>query len=124
MSAEGIASPDGLPVVHARGRAGWRLWLENNHETQRGAWLVFAKKGSSLASVTYDEAVEEALAFGWIDSRSNKADDARYLQLFTKRKPRSAWAATNRERVARLIADGRMTPAGMAAVEAAKRNGT
>jgi uncharacterized protein YdeI (YjbR/CyaY-like superfamily) len=123
VSAEGITSPDGLPVVYAAGRGDWRAWLVDNHDRERGAWLVLYKKGTSVPSVSYDEAVEEALAFGWIDSRANRVDDARYLQLITRRKPGSVWSESNKRRVARLIAEGRMTPAGLALVEEAKRNG-
>jgi len=123
MSAEDIASPDSRPVVFAEDREAWRAWLSANHELERGAWLVLAKKGSGGRSVSYDEAVEEALAFGWIDSRANKADEVRYLQRFSPRKPNSAWARSNRIRIERLIAEGRMTPAGMALVDQAKRDG-
>jgi uncharacterized protein YdeI (YjbR/CyaY-like superfamily) len=119
----GVVSPDGRPVVYAPDRGSWRRWLEQHHNSESGAWLVIYKKGSTVSGVTYDEAVEEALAFGWIDSRANRLDDTRYVQFFTRRKPRSAWSPSNKERVERLIAEGRMTAAGMALVEEAKRNG-
>ena len=123
MSAEGIVSPDGMPVVYAADRGSWRAWLAEHHESERAAWLVLYNKGWDTPSVTYDEAVEEALAFGWIDSRASKADDARHIQLFSRRKPRSVWSQSNKVRVERLISEGRMTPAGMALVDAAKRDG-
>ena len=125
MSTDGIESPDGLPVVYAADRDAWRAWLADHHDDVRpGAWLVFYKKNASTPSITYEQAVEEAIAFGWIDSRPNKVDDARYIQLFSKRKPTSVWSRSNKERVERLLAQGRMAPAGLAAVEAAKANGS
>jgi len=123
VSAEGVVTPDGLPAVYAPDRDAWRAWLQDNHAEQRGAWLVLYKKGSAVPSVTYEDAVEEALAFGWIDSRANKVDGARYVQRFSRRKAKSAWSQSNKERVGRLLADGRMAPSGLAAVEEAKRNG-
>lgn len=124
MSDTGIASPDGLPVVFAEDRDAWRAWLAENHAAEKGAWLVLGKKGSGLRTVNYEEAVLEAVAFGWIDSRANRVDETRYIQLFTPRKPGSMWSNSNRERVDRLVAEGRMTPAGMALVDAAKAGGT
>lgn len=124
MSAADIATPDGSPAVYARDRTAWRSWLGANSGDLRGAWLVLSKKGSGLTTVTYDEAVEEALAFGWIDSRANRVDDVRYLQRFSPRKPRSVWSRSNKERVERLVAEGRIAPAGLAAIEIAKRNGS
>jgi hypothetical protein len=123
VSGAAIVSPDGLPVVYAPDQAAWRVWLEANAQQERGAWLVFYKKGFDTPSVNYEQAVDEAVAYGWIDSRSNRVDDARYIQLFTPRKPGSVWSRTNQERVGRLIAAGRMAPAGLAAVEEAKRRG-
>jgi uncharacterized protein YdeI (YjbR/CyaY-like superfamily) len=122
-SANGIVTSDDLTVVYAQNRAAWRAWLENSHAAERGVWLVLYKKGSGVPCVTYDDAVEEAVAFGWIDSRVRRVDDARYIQLFVPRKPRSAWSRSNKERVERLMAAGLMAPAGLAAVEEAKRNG-
>ena len=118
-----MVSPDGLPVVYAADRGAWRAWLVEHHEVERGAWLVLYRKAASTPSVTYDDAVLEAVAFGWIDSRVAKVDGERHIQLFSHRKPSSAWSASNRERVERLLADGLMTPAGMALVEEAKCTG-
>jgi uncharacterized protein YdeI (YjbR/CyaY-like superfamily) len=86
-------------------------------------WLVYAKKGSGLPSLSYNDAVEEALCVGWIDSRINPIDEAFYMQVFTPRQPRSGWSALNKARVARLVAAGLMKPAGLAAVTAAKASG-
>ncbi len=113
-----------LPRVRPKSRKAWRDWLERNHASSTGVWLVYAKKHSRLPSLTYSDAVEEALCFGWIDSKINPIDDALYMQMFTPRKLKSAWSALNRTRVERLLATGLMTPAGLAAVKAAKTSGT
>jgi uncharacterized protein YdeI (YjbR/CyaY-like superfamily) len=110
--------------VHADDRATWRAWLEANHGTAGGAWLVTWRAGSGRLGLDYQEAVEEALCFGWVDSTGGRVDDERSKLYFAPRKPRSAWAATNKARVERLIADGRMAPAGLAAIERAKANGS
>lgn len=112
------------PFVEPSSRQEWREWLAENHADSTGAWVGVGKKGGRVTSLTYDDAVEEALCFGWIDSTVNKIDADRFRQLFTPRKPRSSWALSNKARVARLVAEGRMTPAGMAVVEAAKRDGS
>ena len=105
-------------------RAQWRAWLEQNHARETIIWLVYYKKHVDKPSISYEEAVEEALCFGWIDSTVRRIDDQRHMQRFTPRKKNSNWAASNRERVARLLAAGRMAPSGMAAVEEAKRDGS
>lgn len=112
-----------LPQVYCPDRASWRAWLEENHRVAFGIWLIYYKKHTGQPRVSYDEAVEEALCFGWIDSKPNRLDEDRYMQLFTPRKPKSPWSRLNKERVARLIEDGLMTEAGMALIEAAKENG-
>ena len=101
----------------------WRAWLTENHGTPRGLLLKIAKKGSPETSVTYPEAVEVALCFGWIDGQSFRLDDDFWLQKFTPRRPRSKWSAINREKVTRLIAEGQMQPAGLAQIEAAQADG-
>lgn len=111
------------PLVHAETRAAWRAWLEAHHATESGVWLVSWRKGHG-ERVEYEDAVEEALCFGWIDSQGGNLDDARSRQYFAPRKPASGWAATNKARIERLIADGRMAPAGLAAIERAKANGS
>jgi uncharacterized protein YdeI (YjbR/CyaY-like superfamily) len=113
-----------LPTFHARDRQEWRSWLEEHHATSSGVWLISWKKGTGQPRVTYDEAVEEALCFGWVDSRSKALDERRSLQLFTPRKPGSSWCRSNKERVAVLIEQGRMTPAGLDKVETAQRDGS
>ncbi|HEX3271072.1 MAG TPA: YdeI/OmpD-associated family protein [Ktedonobacterales bacterium] len=109
---------------YARDRQEWRAWLAEHYATAPGVWLIYYKKESGKPRVAYAEAVEEALCFGWIDSRPNALDDERYMQLFSPRKPKSPWSKLNKERVERLIAQGLMAPAGMEKVELAKRNGT
>ncbi len=113
-----------LPHVEPATLDEWRAWLEANHETATGAWLVMERAGGGREpAVTYEPAVEEALCFGWVDSTGGKVDEARTKLYFAPRNPRSGWAATNKRRVERLIADGRMAPAGLRAIEAAKANG-
>jgi uncharacterized protein YdeI (YjbR/CyaY-like superfamily) len=113
-----------LPVIEPSSRAGWRAWLEENHASSQGIWLAIGKKGRHVTSLTYEQAVEEALCFGWIDSVVRRLDDDRFKQLLTPRKRGSIWARTNKERIERLIAEGRMTPAGLAVIEAAKADGS
>jgi uncharacterized protein YdeI (YjbR/CyaY-like superfamily) len=104
--------------------AGLHTWLEANHATSGPVRLAIGNKGNSVTSLTYEEAIEEALAFGWIDSTAHALDGDRHTVLFSRRKPRSTWSRSNKERVERLIAQGRMMPAGIAAVETAKANGS
>jgi uncharacterized protein YdeI (YjbR/CyaY-like superfamily) len=105
-------------------RAAWRRWLAASHDrTPSGIWLAFKKGEPAKAWLTYDEAVEEALCFGWIDSIIKRVDDETYVRKFTPRRVGSLWSQLNKERVARLIAGGRMTPHGLALVEAARRTG-
>jgi uncharacterized protein YdeI (YjbR/CyaY-like superfamily) len=113
-----------LPRVRPKSRKAWRNWLEKHHASSTGVWLVYAKKHSGIPSLTYNDAVEEALCFGWIDSKINPIDAAFYMQVFTPRKVKSAWSALNKARVERLLAAGLMTPAGLATVETAKDSGT
>lgn len=113
-----------LSKVRARSRAAWRSWLQAHHAAASGVWLVFAKKHTGLPTVSYNDAVEEALCFGWIDSLMNPVDDRLYMQLFTPRKAKSAWSQSNKERVERLRAAGLMTAAGEAAIALAKQTGT
>lgn len=115
---------DNLEIVRAGDRRAWRAWLAKNHESSPGVWLLYYKKASGRPSVGYAEAVEEALCFGWIDSKINSVDEASYKQVFTPRKAGSTWSRLNKERVARLVEEGLMTAAGLAKIEAAKRDGS
>ncbi len=112
------------PLLEVADRAELRAWLEANHTTSAGVQLAVGKKGGSATALTYDDAVEEALCFGWIDSTARTLDHDRYTILFTPRKPKSVWSSSNKKRVERLAAAGLMTPAGLAAVERAKANGS
>jgi uncharacterized protein YdeI (YjbR/CyaY-like superfamily) len=111
------------PHVHADDRQTWRAWLEKNHAKAGGAWLVTWRPRSGRVGLDYEAAIEEALCFGWVDSTAGRFDDDRGKLYFAPRKPRSVWAASNKARVERLIADGRMTAAGLAVIERAKANG-
>ncbi len=111
-------------VVDVKDRAGWRRWLLRHHEQTAGIWLVIHKKGSTSGSLVYDEAVEEALCFGWIDSKPNTLDDARYKLWMAPRKQKSPWSALNKRRVEALMVSGMMSEAGLEAVERAKANGS
>ena len=112
-----------LRQFQPRSRAAWRAWLEKYHATSPGVWLVYAKRHTGIPSLTYNDAVEEALCFGWIDSLLNPIDDSHYKQIFTPRKAKSLWSALNRKRAARLIESGLMTAAGLALIMHAKKNG-
>lgn len=112
------------PEVHADDRATWRAWLEANHARATGAWLVTWRQRSGRLGLDYEAAVEEALCFGWVDSTGGRVDDERGKLYFAPRKPRSVWAATNKARVERLIAAGLMAPAGLAAIERARADGS
>lgn len=115
---------DDLELVVPASREEWRTWLAANHATSKGIALAVAKKNGSRAGVAYEEAVEEALCFGWIDSTTRTLDADRYTILVTRRKRGSVWARSNKERVKRLTAAGLMTPAGQAAIDAAKADGS
>ena len=119
----GTHPSDGRPMVLAETRAEWRAWLEQNHDST-GAWLVSWKKATGRPFVPYPETVDEALCFGWIDSRPNRLDDERAMRLFTPRRPKSLWSRLNKEKVARLSAEGLMAPAGLRMVETAQANGS
>jgi len=112
------------PLLEVRDRAELRAWLEANHATSSGVRLAFSKKGGTATSLTYEQAVEEGLAFGWIDSTAGKLDAERETMRFTRRRPGGTWARSNKARVERLIAEGRMTTAGLAVIEAAKADGS
>ena len=115
---------DDVDVVQFDHRADWRDWLERNHETASAVWLVTWKKPTGRPRVDYDAAVEEALCFGWVDSKSRSVDDERTSLYFTPRKPKSAWSHSNVARIEKLEAAGLLCAAGRRVVEEAKRVGT
>lgn len=114
---------DELPVRRFAAAEELEAWLEENHDSSDGVWLKIAKKDAAEPSVTYAEALELALCFGWIDSQKRGFDDQHFLQRFTPRRPRGRWSRINREKAEALIAAGKMRPAGLAQVEAAQADG-
>lgn len=112
-----------LPIIQLDDQQAWEEWLERHHSSQPGVWLKLAKKNSPTPTVTFAHALESALCYGWIDGQISRYDDHHYLQRFTPRKERSKWSQINREKVTRLIEAGRMRPAGLAHIEAAKADG-
>lgn len=111
-------------AVHPLTRAEWRAWLEANHSRAEGIWLISYKKATAKPRVEYDEAVEEALCFGWIDSKPNKLDDQRTMLWFAPRKPGAGWSRPNKQRIERMLAAGLMAPAGLAKIAAAQQDGS
>jgi uncharacterized protein YdeI (YjbR/CyaY-like superfamily) len=114
---------DDLPIQLFSTPAELEAWLEENHDSSDGIWLKIAKKGAGETSVTYAEALELALCFGWIDSQKRGFDDRHFLQRFTPRRPRGRWSRINREKAEALIAAGRMRPSGLVEVDAAQSDG-
>src|SRR5437016_2853145 len=113
-----------LPELIVRDAAAWREWLANHHANPTGVWLVLAKKGiTEPTSLTYDQALEEALCHGWIDGQARGVDEATYRQRFTPRRPRSSWSRRNVAIAERLLAEGRMHPAGVSEMERARADG-
>ncbi len=116
-------SGDELLALAFRSADEWEAWLEEHHETAPGVWVRLAKKGSGLESVSYEQAVEVALCFGWIDGLARSLDEREYLQRFTPRRARSSWSESNRKRVQALVESGRMRTAGLRAIERARAEG-
>lgn len=114
---------DDRPGLLAPDAAAWRDWLAENHATSDGVWVVLTKKGGTVTALDYDAALDEALCQGWIDGQGYRRDEETTFVRFTPRRARSRWSARNTEHVARLVAEGRMQPAGLAQVEAAKADG-
>jgi uncharacterized protein YdeI (YjbR/CyaY-like superfamily) len=115
---------EGIRAFHAKNQKAWRDWLSKNHLHEKSVWLIIFRKSSATKSVYYPEAVDEALCFGWIDSKPNKRDEESYYLFFSKRSPKSNWSKVNKLKVEKLIAQGQMTEAGYAAIAIAKQNGT
>ncbi len=114
----------GFETLDAADRKEWRKWLSKNHSREQSVWLIIHSKKSPTRSVTHVEALEEALCFGWIDSRPSKRDANSHFLLFSKRNPESKWSTRNRQIVERLLEAGRMAPPGLRAVSLAKKSGT
>jgi uncharacterized protein YdeI (YjbR/CyaY-like superfamily) len=107
-----------------KSQADWRKWLEKNHKLKQSIWLIYYKASSKVHSLSWSEAVDEALCFGWIDSTKKTIDQERYMQYFSRRKPNSTWSRINKEKVAKLIQTNQMTKAGFDCIEIAKQNGS
>lgn len=118
-----MVAEDGLPVVSFASAAEWDSWLAEAGTGSPGVWMRIAKAGAPRSTISYAEALEEALRHGWIDGRKSGLDDHHWMQRFTPRRPRSRWSQRNREAAERLMAEGRMTDAGLAQVEAARADG-
>jgi uncharacterized protein YdeI (YjbR/CyaY-like superfamily) len=118
-----IPSPDDLPVVRFADAGAFEAWLEAEHAAAAGLWIAIAKKGTGVASVTHQEALDIAICFGWIDGQRRAHDETCFLQRFTPRRRRSPWSKINREKVQALTAAGRMRPAGQAEVDRARADG-
>jgi uncharacterized protein YdeI (YjbR/CyaY-like superfamily) len=112
-----------LPIIPFESAAAWERWLSEHHPQLDGLWLKIAKKASGVPSVTYEEALDVALCYGWIDGQRRALDDVSFLQRFTPRRRRSIWSKRNVNRVVALTAAGRMQPSGLAQAEAAQRDG-
>jgi uncharacterized protein YdeI (YjbR/CyaY-like superfamily) len=111
------------PVLFFANKTKWASWLNQNHDKSSGIWLQLAKKSPNKTSLTYAEALEEALCFGWIDGQKKGYDDSFWLQKFTPRRPKSIWSKINRAKAEELIKSGRMKPAGLREMESAKQDG-
>jgi uncharacterized protein YdeI (YjbR/CyaY-like superfamily) len=114
---------DGWPIVQFEAALQFDDWLGAYHSSQPGLWVKFAKKGRGIATVTLEEAIEVAMCFGWVDAKMHRVDDDFYVVRFQRRRQKSHWSARNKALVERLIAEGRMRPAGQAEVDRAKADG-
>lgn len=115
---------NGIKTFHAKNVKEWRQWLEKNHQSEKSVWLIIYHKSSTTPSVYYEEAVEQAICFGWIDSIAHKRDDESKYQFFAIRKPKSNWSKANRERAEKMIQAGQMTESGQKLIDFAKKTGT
>lgn len=113
-----------IEIFYPKSQTAWRKWLEKNYLSKQAVWLVFYNKNSELKSITWSEAVDVALCFGWIDSKKIKIDKETSHQFFSKRKPKSTWSKINKNKVDKLIEQGLMTKAGFESIETAKENGS
>ena len=116
--------PPELKTYYPKDRKTWRQWLQKHHTKEPGVWLIYYKKNSAKSSVAYNESVEEALCFGWIDSIMKPIDEEKYMQKFTPRKVKSVWSALNKKRVEQLIEQNLMQAAGLAIIDLGKQNGS
>jgi uncharacterized protein YdeI (YjbR/CyaY-like superfamily) len=113
-----------IETFYPRTRQEWRNWLQDNHAKKQSVWLIYYKKKSNVSTILYSDAVDEALCFGWIDSKSKPIDEHKFMQFFSKRKEKSVWSKVNKEKIERLTNEGLMTNAGYEIIEKAKQNGS
>ena len=113
-----------IETFYPKNRQEWRSWLQDNHDKKQNIWLIYYKQKSKIPTVSYSDAVDEALCFGWIDSKAKSIDEVKFMQFFSKRKEKSVWSKINKEKIEMLISSGLMTPAGLAIIEKAKANGS
>ncbi len=109
---------------YPKNRQAWRKWLQINHDKKQSVWLIYYKKKSAAPTILYSDAVDEALCFGWIDSKAKPLDEEKFMQFFSRRKVKSVWSKLNKEKVLRLIDEGLMTKAGFEIIDRAKQNGS
>lgn len=120
-----IAEKDNdIETFYPKNRTEWRAWLQANHNSKQSVWLIYFKKGLGFPAVLYNEAVDEALCFGWIDTKLKPVDEEKFMQYFSKRKAKIVWSKVNKEKILRLIDQGLMTKAGEDSIEVAKQNGS
>jgi uncharacterized protein YdeI (YjbR/CyaY-like superfamily) len=113
-----------IETFYPTSQQAWRTWLQENHHSKQSVWLVCYKKKSNMPTVLWSDAVDEAICFGWIDSKSITIDDDKFMQFFTKRKPKGTWSKVNKEKIKQLTEQGLMTKAGLECIEKAKQNGS
>lgn len=114
---------NGLETYYPTDRQQWRNWLKKHHSSKGHVWLLYYRKSSGVPTISWSEAVSEALCFGWVDSTKKTIDDQRFIQFFTQRKPKSTWSKINKDKIDELIGQGLMTTAGLDSVNIAKQNG-
>lgn len=113
-----------IELFYPANRKEWRAWLKKHHDKKQSVWLVFYKQKAGMATISWSDAVDEALCFGWIDSKKKPVDEEKYIQFFSRRKTKGTWSKINKQKIEQLIAAGMMMPAGFASIEAAKQNGS
>jgi len=113
-----------IETFYPTSRAAWRAWLQENHNSSRAVWLICYKKKANKPTITWEESVEEALCFGWIDSIRKTIDEEKFIQFYSKRKPNGTWSKINKDKIIQLIDKKLMTEAGFASIEKAKQNGS
>lgn len=113
-----------IETFYPKSRQEWREWLQDNHDKKQSVWLIYYRKKSNIPTVIYSEAVDEALCFGWIDSKAKSLDEVKSMQFFSRRKENSVWSKVNKEKIERLTKEGLMTKAGFEIIEKAKLNGS